>query len=301
MEPGLPPAMDTVELVVRGSAADRDLLVADLLDLGFEAFEETDRDLKAYMPADAWTRSPVEALSDLAAKHRLAASDLVTSRIPAQNWNATWEASLRPIKVGRFLIKPSWCPVPEDAEEIEVLEIDPKMSFGTGYHETTRLMLWLMEETLRPGQVVLDAGTGTGILAIAAVRLGAARVVAFDIDPWAEINAEENLVRNDAQQHVEVRIGDIEVVPEAGYQVILANIQLNTLIAYLPDFDVRLACGGALILGGILLRDRGVLMEAAAAAGYVAVDEAQEGEWWSVVLQRAGSPGAGETPVRSLG
>jgi ribosomal protein L11 methyltransferase len=177
--------------------------------------------------------------------------------------------------------------VPDDAAEKHVLAIDPKMSFGTGYHESTRLILRFLPDLINGGERVLDAGTGTGILSIAAVRLGAGPVIAFDISAWAEENARENIALNDAAARITVRQGTIqEAVSESNFDIILANIERDPLISLLPTFADKLGSGGRIALAGLTEDDEPAMRAAIAEHGFSIEREARENEWWSVVLQR---------------
>jgi ribosomal protein L11 methyltransferase len=168
------------------------------------------------------------------------------------------------------------------------LIVDPKMSFGTGHHESTRLLLSLMPRLIAPGAHVLDAGTGTGILAIAAAKLGAGRVVAYDNDPWIEENARENLAANGVADRVALRIGDVASIDEADFDVVLANINKHVLLGDLVPFARLLRPRGFLALAGLLTADRDEMMAAAARAGYRIRVEASENAWWAVYFERGG-------------
>ena len=128
---------------------------------------------------------------------------------------------------------------------------------------------------------MLDAGTGTGILAIAAVRLGAASALAFDIDAWAEENAAENVARNGAEGRVEVRIGDLDVVPETGFDVVLANIHREVLVEMMAGLVARVRPGGHLVLAGLLATDAEAMRAVTAAHGMAETDTRTEGAWWA--------------------
>ncbi len=279
--------MKTLALTVRLPDRYHEVLIAELAELDFTAFEEGDGEIRAFAPAERWgdvSRERVEGW--------LRAVGLPTALseevLPDENWNARWEASVAPLAVGPFLIKPTWQPVPPEHAAKTVLEIDPKMSFGTGYHASTRLALRFLPGLVRGGERVLDAGTGTGVLALAALRLGAASAVGFDIDPWSVTNATENAARNGLADRFEVREGSLEVVPEAGFGLIAANINRNVLLALLPSLAAKLAPGGAVVLAGLLRTDRAATLDAARAAGLAPYDEATEDEWWSVVLKGEG-------------
>jgi ribosomal protein L11 methyltransferase len=276
--------MKTVALTIDVEDDLQELLIAELADLDFEAFEQEEDRLTAYVPAARWNDAAREHIEAWLAGHGLPAP-LREEVIPAQNWNRQWEETIRPIVVGRFLVRPTWAEAPAGAEDRILLEIDPKMSFGTGYHESTRLALHFLPAVVRPGDRVLDAGTGTGILAIAALKLGAATAIAFDIDEWAQENAVENFYLNGVADRVTFREGSIDVVPETGFDVILANIHLSVLLEMLPAFAARLRPGGRLLLAGLLRQDRDRICTAAAHGFTLALEDA-ENEWWAGVWER---------------
>lgn len=276
--------MDTIELTIPVDAARHETLIARLEEYGFTGFQEEDGRLKAYIGADDWSAGKSQYVKSWLRRQEVE-GPVEERRIPEQNWNALWEQTIEPLTVGPFVVKPTWAAAPADAEGRHVLEIDPKMSFGTGYHESTRLMLRFLPDLVRGGETVLDAGTGTGILAIAAVRLGAASVVAFDISKWAEENARENIALNDATERIDVRRGAIEeAVPEGKFDLILANIERDPLIELLPAFAEKLADDGRVALAGLTRDDEPRMRSAIADHGFAIDREARENEWWAVVV-----------------
>ncbi len=275
----------TLELTLHVPEALHDRLIGGLEDFGFEAFLQEDDRLKAYLPAPQW---------DARRRARVAAW-LRTLGIEArpeeriiepEDWNRRWERSIRPIAVGPFLVRPTWAEAPPEHAEKIPLVIDPKMSFGTGYHESTRLVLRFLPALVRGGERVLDAGAGTGILAIAAVKLGAAEALAFDVDAWTVDNAAENFRLNAVADRITFRLGAIEVIPETGFDLVLANINRNVLLDLLPAFAGKTRAGGHVVLAGLLRTDRARILDAAAPLGLTLHREAEEGEWWSVVFEK---------------
>jgi len=161
------------------------------------------------------------------------------------------------------------------------------MSFGTGYHETTRLMVALAERWTRPGTRVLDAGTGTGVIAIAALKLGARSAVGFDTDEWAYANAQENARLNDIADRFTVLHGDLAVVPPGHFDLVAANIQKNVIEEMLPGLLVRLAPGGTLLLSGLLSTDDDAMRGVLGRAGLAVAEAPREAEWIAYAAGRA--------------
>jgi ribosomal protein L11 methyltransferase len=200
-------------------------------------------------------------------------------RIEDQNWNEAWEKTIKPIHVtDRIVIKPTWheySPVPDEL----VITIDPKMSFGTGYHETTRLVLRLMERFVRPGMSILDVGTGTGVLAITGIRLGARNAVGIDVDEWSSTNAQENVRLNRVENQVTIRQTELACLPPMTFDLITANIQLNAIVSMLTQMGKRLAGGGVLLLSGLLANDNDEIMGSLSQNGFTMCEKIRENEW----------------------
>ncbi len=275
--------MTTVELTLYVGEDAQELLIAELTDLDFESFLQEDTFLKAYIPSPRWTDVKREHIERWLFAHGYT-EPIVESSLEAKNWNRQWEETIRPLAVGPFLVKPTWADIPAEHRDKILVEIDPKMSFGTGYHESTRIALRFLPEVIRPGDTVLDAGAGTGILAVAALKLGAGRAVGFDNDEWAQENALENMYLNDVADRFDFRPGSLDAVPESPFDVILANINRNVLLAFMPEFRKKLSPDGRLVLAGLLVQDRPAMLAAAEPLGLSAAAEATEGEWWGAVF-----------------
>ena len=208
---------------------------------------------------------------------------------PNEDWTVAWRRGLRPRRVGeRLIVAPTWTE-PEAGPEDIVLWIDPQMAFGTGEHASTRGVLRLLEASIRPGDRVLDVGTGSGILAIAACRLGASHVLAVESDPVAIPTARENLERNGVAESVTLEnalVDDayLDALGPGSVDLIVANVLSGVLIPLLPAFRRVLATGGRAILGGILTTEADRVVAAAEAAGFDVAREDVEDEWWSVLL-----------------
>jgi len=229
-------------------------LVAELIELDFDGFEQFDDRLEAFIPKPRFSDVSREYIEQVLTVYPVE-SYILSEEICEKNWNEEWENTIRPQTIGQFFIKPSWSAVmPPKGKTL--LKIDPKMSFGTGYHATTRLMLEALPSLMPASKTVLDAGTGTGILAIAALKLGAENVFAFDIDNWSETNARENALINQVDDRIVFAHGGFETIPEnALYEIIFANINRNVILAMLGILTGHLAPGGSLCVTGILHED----------------------------------------------
>lgn len=267
------------ELALALPDALHDEAVAALDALGFDGFLQNDDRLTAYIEEARWTEAVREQTAAWLAAHDAALPEGTV--VAPRNWNAEVEARLGAVVAPPFVVRPSWAPRPEGTDGFEDLIVEPKMSFGTGYHESTRLVLGLLPGVVSDGDRVLDAGTGTGILAIAAVRLGAASAIAFDIDAWAEENAAENVERNGVAGRVEVRIGDLDVVPETDFDVVLANIHREVLVEMMPGLVAHTRAGGRLVLAGLLTTDAEAMRALTAAHGFEETEARTEGQWWA--------------------
>jgi len=279
-----------IELAITTEPAAFDPMTGALAIEGFEGFWEDGDTLRAYMREELWDAGRLEGLRRtlfrITGTLSLPPPSLTLTSVAGQNWNRTWELSIGPVRVTeRIVVAPTWHPRRAGPGEI-VLTIDPKMSFGTGYHETTRLMLALLERHLTPGARVLDAGTGTGILAIAALKLGASSALGFDIDEWSSVNADENARLNGVSGAFTVRQGDLRAVPETGFDLIGANIQKNVIEEMLPGLVSRLAPHGLLLLSGLLVSDREEMIGSLKDAGLLPADERREAEWIALAARR---------------
>ncbi len=276
-----PPKTDYLQLRFTLPAELCEVAMALLAESACEAFEETDAGLCAYVPAPAY--DPV-LVQELLSPLSLAAGDPVVTPVAARNWNAEWEAQVAAVQVGDF------CQVVPTFREPEAgfrhtLRIDPKMSFGTGQHETTRLMLRQLSHLDLHGLRVLDAGTGTGVLGILASKMGAASVFATDIDPWSYENARENLALNDIT-NMEVQLGDASVLPLGQpFDLILANINRNALLQELPAYQPHLHAGGKVIISGIYEADLPAFEPLARQWQWKVARQLQENLWVALAWQ----------------
>lgn len=208
--------------------------------------------------------------------------------VAEQDWTESWKAAFRPFRLGEHMIvKPSWEAV-ETKPGDHVIEIDPGMAFGTGTHETTGMCVKLVEKYVRPGDRVIDIGTGTGILAIAAAHMGAKPVLATDLDAVAVRVAAENVKINGFGGVIDVRCGDLlDVVQESG-DVVIANIISDVIVMLARPVRERIADGGVFICSGISVERREDVLDALRAADYELLDDLTEGEWCAMAARKRG-------------
>lgn len=277
--------METISIKVSAPEALQDLLIDFLGEWSCEAFLQEEDHIQAFLPAEAFNPALMPAILDWQRAQSLP-ERCAYDRIPHENWNARWEASIQPIEAGDFVVAPTWASLTPEQMAKRVIRIDPKMSFGTGHHESTRLILRFLPRYIKKDDTVLDAGTGTGILAIASLRLGASHALAFDNDDWVTENVVENFELNHVAYAYEFRVCGMEGIVESGFDVIIANIQRNILLEMMPDFAAKVRPKGYVLLAGLLTEtDKEPILASAAAHGFTPVDEATERQWWSVVLQ----------------
>lgn len=212
--------------------------------------------------------------------------------VQEEDWATAWKKFYKPLRIGqRVVLKPTWEEFTPNADDI-VIHLDPGMAFGTGMHPTTRLCILALEEVVKPGDTVLDLGTGSGVLAFVAAHLGATKVFASDIDPLAVRVARENAVLNHIDDKIlTVELSSVPAQMTGRFQVIVANILAEVLVGL---FDGKyentplaepLAAGGTFILSGILAEKADMVLQAAARYGLHLIDTKQEGDWVALVVR----------------
>ncbi len=208
--------------------------------------------------------------------------------IEEQDWAETWKQSIKPLRIGeRFWIRPSWIEsAPPNVDDI-VIELDPGMAFGTGTHETTQLCLALLEKYVRKGMAVLDAGCGSGILAIGAAKLGAAPIVAFDNDPLAIAATVQNSAENQVAAAIDARLGTLTDIAASRWHVVVANILAPILQGMLRKDGLLnyVDQNGVLILSGILAVQSAEICQTIEQVGGRLIEKVQKGDWVALVAQ----------------
>ena len=278
--------MDYLCLTISIANEYQEILIAELFDLDFDGFEEKEENiLIATIPVNHFDDSKRELIVRILYTISKGSRILTEEIIHPQNWNEAWERSIVPQTIGKFYVRPTWGGKMDTDDHIELI-IDPKMAFGTGYHATTRLLLEWLPEVISLNDTVLDAGTGTGILALGALKLGAASAFGFDIDEWSEDNARENMILNQIE-NLEVKLGSVDTIPMgAQYDVIVANINRIALLELIPILTNYLKEDGKMLLSGLLVEDESKIRSITKKEHLLYVGTRQEQEWIAMLLHK---------------
>jgi len=269
----------------------QDLLIGQVALVGFNGFVQEKKFLSCFIPAKIWTPTRRANFQTTLERFKLEFPSIDLSfkskLLHEENWNRMWENQTGIVEATpHIIIKPSWKRLLKKHRNKIVLHIDPKMSFGTGHHETTRLSLRLLEQFLQPKTKVLDFGCGTGVLGIACIKLGAKSVIAIDNDPWAIENTRENIRRNNIQRQMKVRLGSVSAIPRLKYDLIAANIDYRTISRFIKSIVGRTRKRGTIILSGILTTDISDLLPLFQKNSLVPMKLDAENEWTAVALRR---------------
>lgn len=277
----------TVSPVQPGS----DILIAQLGEIGFESFVENKDGITAYIQKEeAFKGADHLNYEQLIKEVALLDSPLFEITFAAKeieqiNWNEQWEKHFDPIEVdGRCAVRAPFHPKTE--AEYDII-IEPKMSFGTGHHETTHMMIMhLLKLELRQKKV-LDMGSGTGVLAILAEIRGGGPIDAIDIDHWCYLNAQENAERNNCHQ-ITVLEGDVSLIADKSYDVIIANINRNILLRDIPEYAKCLPEGGILLLSGFYITDLDQITEICNSHNLYFVENFERNNWIACKFEKRG-------------
>lgn len=233
-----------------------EILVAELAECGFESFVDSDRGLLAYIQENLWNESVLEDVNILQSPEFDISYTFKT--IEQVNWNEEWEKNFDPIVIDSVCTVRA--PFHQQPNTTYDIIIEPKMSFGTGHHETTYMMLQFLLNTDLQNKKVLDMGCGTSVLAIMSEKRGATDITAIDIDSWCVENSQENLLRNTCKC-IDVKLGDASSLEGQEYDVIIANINRNILLTDIPQYAKSIHNGGLLFLSGFYKEDMPIIIE----------------------------------------
>jgi ribosomal protein L11 methyltransferase len=270
--------MDYIQLEVDITSEDiKEMVIARLSEIGFDGFEERENEL---LCSTAQIKFNEATAKEILASYGLNYS---TSVIKEQNWNHLWEHNFHPVVVDSFCSVRAHFHEPIANVQHEII-ITPKMSFGTGHHATTYMMMQQMSKIDFTGKTVADFGTGTGVLSILAEKLGASSIVAIDEDDWSIDNAKENLVKNGC---VKIDIVKTDIFPAVHkFNIILANINKNVIVDNLGGLVFGLEIAGKILLSGLLKEDEQDVLMACTSHNLIRVNTVERDNWISILLQR---------------
>lgn len=276
--------MNYIEVKLNINPEFSDIFMAELGEIGYETFTEEAEGLNAYITEDLFSEENLDEIME-----RYLAMTPISysySTLEKKNWNEEWEKNYEPILAanGRVRVRANFHE-PDPNIQYELL-INPKMSFGTGHHETTSMVLSLQMEIDHQAKKVLDVGCGTGILAIFASKLGASEVAGFDIEEWAAENSRENVQLN-ACDNVVIRQGTIEDEPADQYDIILANINRNILMRDIPKYvEFMKPAPSKLIVSGFYQHDIEDIEKVANESGLTKTHTENKNNWAAVIFER---------------
>ncbi len=262
-----------------------DIITSVLWNLDIDGINEEVNCVKVFSRNLNLTSNDFEnELNKLISNNLLRSFEIQENTFVEKNYNEEWEKSREVNKISnKIVIKPSFKEYQAKEDEI-VIVIDPKMSFGTGDHHTTKICINFLEKYLQPSSLILDAGSGTAILSIVSAKLGAKKVIAFDIDEWSLSNGIENIKLNQVDDVVEVRLCELKDIQEKEFDVIVANIQRNILLELASGFINKLKQNGVLILSGLLEADYEIIKNHYSSFGMKEIDFIQNDEWIGIVF-----------------
>ncbi|UCS94510.1 50S ribosomal protein L11 methyltransferase [Echinicola marina] len=275
--------MDYLEFKINCTEEYNEILIAELAEVGFDSFLETDQGIEAYIQEDLFDRA---AYDEVIEKYREAAEIIVEEgKMPKVNWNEEWEKHYDPISIGKEVYVRASFHAPLEGVKHDIL-INPKMSFGTGHHATTYLMLSHQLEIPHEGKSIIDIGSGTGILAIMAHKLGASHIEAFDIDNWCVDNGNENFELNGIND-VKMGHGTIrEVNPSGPFDIVLANINKNVLLDEMEVYVSLMKPSAKLLLSGFYENDVPDIQYRAESLGLKLKGQKEKDNWAAVVFEK---------------
>ncbi|HEU0110310.1 MAG TPA: 50S ribosomal protein L11 methyltransferase [Flavisolibacter sp.] len=264
--------MNSIQISIKANEQEQELLISQLSDLDAIGFEQIEDRLIAYFPANDFNSYEVTRI--------LNNYEFVSKELKEQNWNEVWEHNFQPVAVQSFCGIRADFHKPFTGIEHEII-ITPKMSFGTGHHATTYMMIDQMKDLDFKNKSVFDFGTGTGILSILAEKLGAREVVAIDVDEWSIENTNENIEKNNCKRIV---VSLSSKLPSQKFEIVLANINRNVILDYIKDLKKILKPGAHLLLSGLLTSDETIIIEACKTNDLELLKKTERNNWISLLL-----------------
>jgi len=259
-----------------------------LFELGSSGLEEQDGCVKGYFEA----KVPFESISISLERYLNNLRELGFSigkpqfeQVPFKDWNFEYRSYFHPVQItSRIMVKPPWIERERSSDQA-VIDIFPGLAFGTGTHETTQLCLMFLDKVLKPRETILDIGTGSGVLSIGAIKLGASHAVAVDVDSNALANAYENVVLNGVQSQIELRKGSIDVVFEDHFDLICVNISYPVVVKLIPELKRFVLATSRIILSGFLASERKSMESKIIKSGYRILKNREKGEWSGLLIE----------------
>lgn len=278
---------DYIQFKIETFPFNPDILSGVLWDLEILGLNEYDKFLTIFVNEDSEVTENLikEKLENLKNEKVIDSYKITSEKLQNKNWNEEWEKKLDVIEVSKTLvIKPSFKNYDAKPNQI-IITIDPKMSFGTGEHETTKIVLSLLEKYITNNDKVLDVGSGTGVLAIVASKLGAEKVIGIDNDEWCSLNGKENIELNGIT-NMEMLLGTIDNISENDFNLVMANINKNVLLDIKEKLFEKVKSNGLLILSGILETDEEEIKRQFTQLGLTALETLQINEWIGIVFRK---------------
>jgi len=259
-----------------------------LWQLDIEGINEFDNYLTVFVNEKKLvTKEDIQKILNSIVDQRLIESfSIEEETIEDKNWNEEYEKNVPVVEVtDRIVIKPSFKDYNPKPEQI-IITIDPKMSFGTGGHDTTKLVIQLIEKYVKGGETVLDVGSGTGVLAISTILLGAQKAIGIDNDEWCLLNGNENVQANNLEDKVEIRLAELKDVPENNFDLIVANINKHILIDIASELESKIKKTGTLILSGLLNIDEEDIVKIYSSLNLKLSEKTAMDEWIALVFEK---------------
>ncbi len=264
--------MNSIQIKIEANEEQQDILISELSDLGADGFEQKDNILIAYFNENIFKSYDINEV--------LKKISFDISTIEERNWNKLWESNFEPVVVNNFCAIRAEFHEPISDVQHEII-ITPKMSFGTGHHATTYMMIEQMKQIDFINKTVFDFGTGTGILSILAVKLGAASITAIDVDEWSIANAKENIEKNNCSK---ISVSLSSQIPSKKFEIILANINRNVILEYLPQLKKILNEKCHLLLSGLLTIDEKDIVEDCKKQNLKLINRSELNNWISLLF-----------------